>query len=931
MDNSWADFPASTVTPPSSYPPHTFTTSPAIITQRDNQSGENASQAGSANGSRRAATNSKKAPRNRDAAGRSAGDEEDDDDEAPRKKGRLVLSCTECKRRKVKCDRKVPCSACIRRGAPESCLWDAEGSIMPDIQPFALATQFSEVSGRLEEIEAFLQTLPPDVKARVPRSRNSVDSELSGPSARRDAEAEVNDMNGVNSEMEKAVLDLEHTTFSASASEAGPPRRADDSSQSSSMSCSARPPARILEHAEPTTACTSILARPLVYEGPLSAVSLGLDFCLTEEEFYYQRDAAMSKVLPCLPSRDVSDMLLEKYTQAVSWFYSILHPPAFLAEYERWQEMVRDGRQLEVDPLWLAMYLMVLALGLDSAGNLNTQPYPDRNETCRTWYAASIRLFQLADWAHKPQFRVIQLCLLWGQWNHTSASGNDVNGYSSYLACAARVAVKLRLHTLGDDPSTMPSDDPAFPPGKNSVKRQTALRCFGILTFLDTISANGRTGAYMLHSEQITTAPLANLNISQLSTTEWKINAPPRSVWTDSSLEYAKWRGHVYMKMMFDRLVTHASQFSYATVLELDREARSLLAEFPDALAFENTRLDRANPILRKQRFVALCGMNSRLVRLHRPYVLMGYSDSKYRHSTDIALKSARATIVAHHNGRDALASIRIIFSHTLSAVIVVASNVFYLIDTEASDAELHDQLDLLTMALEAFDPSRVVSPMLSNVLTHGSVIISSLLEAAQRRRDDKLVRVGPALGVATFTQTLRDIAKTLQLAQSPAAQSTTSSGFQPLTPAAPSSVTFQSTPTFPSAVPQYDTSGTPSYPPQQLSHNPLPSFPTSIPSKPPPAFAPAYSAQFLSDMGLSTFNGASVGAFDPSFYNHPPPPPPGPLPYPPQLAYDIGPSMSQPSGYPSYQHPHQYIAEPAWAMEGQDGARALFQQISGP
>lgn len=78
----------------------------------------------------------------------------EDERERDSKKARQALSCSECKvrtayaslslpfrseadgiasfsqRRKIKCDRSIPCSACIKRGEPESCSWE-EAKIEP--------------------------------------------------------------------------------------------------------------------------------------------------------------------------------------------------------------------------------------------------------------------------------------------------------------------------------------------------------------------------------------------------------------------------------------------------------------------------------------------------------------------------------------------------------------------------------------------------------------------------------------------------------------------------------------------------------------------------------------------------------------------------------------------------------------------------------
>ncbi|CAG8973324.1 hypothetical protein HYALB_00000087 [Hymenoscyphus albidus] len=47
---------------------------------------------------------------------------------APRKRKRIVISCTECHRRKQKCDRASPCSNCITRGKQDLCHYENESA-----------------------------------------------------------------------------------------------------------------------------------------------------------------------------------------------------------------------------------------------------------------------------------------------------------------------------------------------------------------------------------------------------------------------------------------------------------------------------------------------------------------------------------------------------------------------------------------------------------------------------------------------------------------------------------------------------------------------------------------------------------------------------------------------------------------------------------
>ena len=51
-------------------------------------------------------------------------DEDDREGEKPkRKRRRQALSCMPCKRRKIRCDRKHPCTPCVKRNDQSQCRW----------------------------------------------------------------------------------------------------------------------------------------------------------------------------------------------------------------------------------------------------------------------------------------------------------------------------------------------------------------------------------------------------------------------------------------------------------------------------------------------------------------------------------------------------------------------------------------------------------------------------------------------------------------------------------------------------------------------------------------------------------------------------------------------------------------------------------------
>ncbi|KAG8951828.1 hypothetical protein FRC04_005520 [Tulasnella sp. 424] len=59
-----------------------------------------------------------------------------------KKRRRQALSCTECKRRKIKCDRQNPCSPCTRRGEADRCRWATQEPIPDAISPFSSSEKF---------------------------------------------------------------------------------------------------------------------------------------------------------------------------------------------------------------------------------------------------------------------------------------------------------------------------------------------------------------------------------------------------------------------------------------------------------------------------------------------------------------------------------------------------------------------------------------------------------------------------------------------------------------------------------------------------------------------------------------------------------------------------------------------------------------------
>ncbi|KAG8730714.1 hypothetical protein FRC11_005991 [Ceratobasidium sp. 423] len=62
---------------------------------------------------------------------------------------RQALSCTECKRRKIKCDRQHPCGPCVRRSESDKCHWN----VVEPSDKYVLRTEWDVLHRRVEALE----------------------------------------------------------------------------------------------------------------------------------------------------------------------------------------------------------------------------------------------------------------------------------------------------------------------------------------------------------------------------------------------------------------------------------------------------------------------------------------------------------------------------------------------------------------------------------------------------------------------------------------------------------------------------------------------------------------------------------------------------------------------------------------------------------
>ncbi|GAA5868804.1 hypothetical protein JCM1840_005125 [Sporobolomyces johnsonii] len=804
------------------------------------------------------------------------GDESDEGDgRGKKKRNRMALSCKECK-----CDRVMPvCGNCSKRGRPSDCSWDvfqpANDAFLPP--SIARTSDLETLAARLAHVEAYLKTLPPNFALFRPyagitsgamgmgeNGRTLISA--GGPKAERDAEDGYSDT-------EDAAVTLENGVFNGrlalDPSTAGLPKApySMNTTSNASVSTSSRP---FIQHApssytsarpaarfgapslELTSALTSIVSPSLPYSASASLrAHLAIDFDASAEAVDRARKDEVERMIRSLPGREATAYLVDRYFTSVAWLFRVVHAPSFRAEVESFHKLCDQGRQNEVDVFWLSLLLMVLCLALDSTHFSRSPLALDPSRTPGTapaaptestplsmytseqleglperWFAVAMRAMRLGEWETVPRIRSIQTIILFTQYLQLSSSSRgQPSQLVVWLAGAIRLAQVLNLHLLGSNPETMPPDDPAFPPGRNSLKREMAKRLWAVLVYQDWLGANSRNRSYLISPLHFDTDDPLNLNDSDLSPSTTSFQSAPSSVLTDSSADRVRIATARQVRKVFDHVVL-AKDSSYETILELDAGFRTILDELPERWTLAAD--EQEAPMLRFQRHFVLEGLHNRIFRLHRPLLSKASRNPKYKFSAEACLKSARAVVVSTHNIREAVSDVPYTYSHVLGAALVLFNDLFQAIDHDLSAPEIDSKIDTLQLALEIFS-SKPSSRALGLVVQQGQRILSGLFREEERRRTARAARAlmlasagGVNDGIAaeeddeteTFAEVLQRIARSLNSDSAP------HRGTPPPTrniPSKASAARFTSAtfpPSAPSTLPPFDDLSLPGGPP---------------------------------------------------------------------------------------------------------------------
>ncbi|BGP48283.1 hypothetical protein JCM10450v2_004155 [Rhodotorula kratochvilovae] len=665
-----------------------------------------------------------------------------------RKRNRAALSCSACKKRKIKCDRKLPCEACIKRGEQAHCRWE-QPKVEPPPQPFALAVEHEQLKQRVAVLEAVLKRLAPGVYDEVGSGMPVLPVPPRPASQKPPSVEDTQDSDGEN--VEDAALVLEelalHHTLTRMGSRSSKNARPSPSARVSQERTPVLAPAPPLPSSStPGAAPRAILPPPPPQpqsQPPEDLPSRAMASLLVPA-IDARRQLVLDDIYASLPQRKSEiDWMLRNYFERVDWAWHLHHKPTFLAEYDAFCVLRSQNRLSEIDPLWLACFAMTLCLSVNALDAPVSTPLvsiaaADLEALPWRYFECAQSALECGDWTGRPRFRTLQAIVLFAPFFLFAGNRASTERHQTYIGAALRMAQSMGLHKLGSDPNAMPllsAEDElssGLPPGKNTLKREMALRMLSTLLFLDYTSLRIKTG---LPPHLVTSALPGNYNDADLSPTGI---VPPRPAdeATDVSLDLVKFRIALEQRK-FKEMMEGDLPFDYAAITAIDANYRAILDSLPTELS-EGYIPPLGEPLTSLwRRNMAIQSIQSRILRLHRPWMSRGWTTPRYAESTRKAIASARSILACQISLNSApLLKLAFQLLNVQIAIIVLFMSLFHSASPSPSSEEDADDLASITSLLPWFEKhlsSRV--PEVRTVARSSLAAFRLLLRAWERRR----------------------------------------------------------------------------------------------------------------------------------------------------------------------------------------------------
>ncbi|KAF9469100.1 fungal-specific transcription factor domain-containing protein [Collybia nuda] len=463
---------------------------------------------------------------------RTATDEETD---VSVRRARGEISCAECRRLKLKCDKKLPCSSCTRRGCPSICpngsLSTGQGTRFVLADTAQLHAKIGEMGQRIRQLEDALAIFQSGVSSEThPLLRDELLSIKFGPDKGHALEREESSQEPlVNSIDALGTLTI------------------GDRGEVKYFGRSAGSETLFLAGAE--LDMTSVESD----ESP----QLSLEIARLSNAFPFGAegnvDRAMDLLFSHLPSQPRAWSLCETYMEHAAWVFRPLKrdeivndvlSPIYKAQKER--KVSGSACSFNISSHKLAVLFLVFALG--ALVDLTLEPYNTESET---FYHLSRACLSLRSVFDSPEITTVQAVVLMAAYHGMGGKKYTMDSSWALISLGAKLAQSIGLHR----------DSARFNMDPQTVQRRRGL-------FWELFSAE------LFHSLAIGRPPSIRLSYIDCEfpiDDEATLDKDGRT-----RVGYYRWK-YEFTKEIFStvtELTLTAEPPRYQTVLELDRKVR---------------------------------------------------------------------------------------------------------------------------------------------------------------------------------------------------------------------------------------------------------------------------------------------------------------------------------------------------------------------
>ncbi|SGY79044.1 BQ5605_C008g05021 [Microbotryum silenes-dioicae] len=560
---------------------------------------------------------------------------------------RQVQSCAECKRRKIKCDRVYPCAPCQMRGDADSCEKPETNPGTPSPIYDSLFTRMSSLESTMRALQHKIAQLEDHGATRLRQASSSGSTNLK-PSAVTDAGAGVG-ANGVASTRRLATSTSSSSAALGSSTHA--PVRPSTASTPTNDAVNARgergqPPeeemALMLEDIAMSFNANKSRLRQAM--NPLHQDSGSLRSASVRHE-----RARMMNPLSVIGAQR-SWILVETYFGRIEWYTKSLHTPSFIVECKSILHLDPEEAHRTTRTSFLCVLYMILCCSLHLIEPYEAQALgyslEDASMLAEDVYHCGLSMLSNSDWLRHPSLEYLQSIIVAGVFMYNTSAEADVHW--ALLGSAIKCATNLGLSRLGWE-----TDGKKWPPAwKSFRRRETGRRIWWGLVVLDWSHAQAHNGTSdpkssvpdCVHPSQNHTAPPSNVNDADMND---DYVSRPLSQYTESTMTILKLRFVTLYREFVDHL--NVNQLAdYDFIVEMDGRICDVIADFPEYFSSLSHpwQKDRRWPNLEKEALLIQITAANRHLRLHRPYLMRGYHDSKYHASTERCVSSARSVLV---------------------------------------------------------------------------------------------------------------------------------------------------------------------------------------------------------------------------------------------------------------------------------------------